>query len=524
MACQAVESAPGSDGFGFGGSSPGDSIDLPTDELPPELELEASFRAPVVTGSYVWSANPDSNRVALVDARTFAIQVFDGGHRPTFLAALPEGPTRGGALIINELSHDASVFLFADEAKTASAVEASRVPLDEGANAWAVSSDGRFALAWSRLELDAKEGTTGLQDLTVISFESGSHTASLSVGYRPSAISLSDSGERAVIVSDPGLTLVRLGGATIAEVEREIFLPEGSGQRRDVSVTRDGRFAFARVDGSRIVALLDLDTGSFEEVTLPEVVTDLDLSESGTVGVFVMRGDAAGSTQGEGGHGGASEDEQPSRFGVFDPETWITDATAYQIHTAPTRVGSVSLSPLGETAVLYSTAADVSTVVLFDTASEGTKVHDLRSKTRAVLLSPDSETALAILDRYPGSQNEGGFATIPIQKSLPVRIEGTALPPTFVSFAPDSQAALITTKGASGSDKAAEVFVLQLPSFSVSSMALPSVPLASGIVRKAERGFVSQMHNEGRITFVDLDGSGEKTVTGFELSQKVVDR
>lgn len=200
------------------------------------------------------------------------------------------------------------------------------------------------------------------------------------------------------------------------------------------------------------------------------------------------------------------------------------DPSAYRVHTAPTRVGSVSLSPLGETAVLYSTAADVSTVMLFDTASETERIFDLRSKTRAVLLSPTGESALAILEKYPGSPNEGGFAAIPITMSLPVRIEGTALRPSFVSFAPDGRAALLTTKAASESQGSAEAFVLQLQSFSVSSTTLPSVPLASGIVLEADRGFVSQMHNEGRITFVDLDGSGEKTVTGFELSQKVVDR
>jgi hypothetical protein len=42
-------------------------------------------------------------------------------------------------------------------------------------------------------------------------------------------------------------------------------------------------------------------------------------------------------------------------------------------------------------------------------------------------------------------------------------------------------------------------------------------------VQSAERAFVSQVHPEGRITFIDLQEGAEQTVTGFELSGKVVE-
>ena len=61
------------------------------------------------------------------------------------------------------------------------------------------------------------------------------------------------------------------------------------------------------------------------------------------------------------------------------------------------------------------------------------------------------------------------------------------------------------------------------PLVEVDEFELPSRPLASGIVTEAARGFVAQEHNEGRVTLFDLDSGSEKTITGFELSSKVVD-
>src|SRR5687768_9349954 len=42
--------------------------------LPPEQEVESSFRSPVATGQYVWTANPLSGRVARVDAKSLEVR------------------------------------------------------------------------------------------------------------------------------------------------------------------------------------------------------------------------------------------------------------------------------------------------------------------------------------------------------------------------------------------------------------------------------------------------------------------
>lgn len=61
---------------------------------PPEQEVESSFRAPVTTGRYVWSANPDSGRVALIDAVTLELTIAEAGFGPTYLAALSPAEKR----------------------------------------------------------------------------------------------------------------------------------------------------------------------------------------------------------------------------------------------------------------------------------------------------------------------------------------------------------------------------------------------------------------------------------------------
>src|SRR5690606_34351642 len=43
-----------------------------------ELELEENFRSPVVSGPYLWSANPETNRVARINAESFEVEVVDG--------------------------------------------------------------------------------------------------------------------------------------------------------------------------------------------------------------------------------------------------------------------------------------------------------------------------------------------------------------------------------------------------------------------------------------------------------------
>src|SRR5262245_54299340 len=76
-------------GTGAGGVNGGVSVDAGSggSNLPPEREVESSYKTPVATGMFVWVANPTSGRVAYVNAQTMAVRTVEAGNGPTFLAA-----------------------------------------------------------------------------------------------------------------------------------------------------------------------------------------------------------------------------------------------------------------------------------------------------------------------------------------------------------------------------------------------------------------------------------------------------
>ena len=188
----------GANDSGFGGSSsgvgsPGGSL-AGGGGLPPEMELESTYRAPVVTGHYVWSANPDSGRVAVIDPETLVVRLAEAGLAPTELAALP-GSDGDRAVVINSGSEDATL-LSADEGSVRAELT---LPVHAGANAWSVSPSGHWAIAWTdSLRVEDADPAEGFQDITVVDLSTGNEASfQLSVGYRPSRISFEAQEERA---------------------------------------------------------------------------------------------------------------------------------------------------------------------------------------------------------------------------------------------------------------------------------------------------------------------------------------
>ena len=66
-------------------------------------------------------------------------------------------------------------------------------------------------------------------------------------------------------------------------------------------------------------------------------------------------------------------------------------------------------------------------------------------------------------------------------------------------------------------------YLVRMPSLQVDRIVLSSPPIAAGVLPDDRVAFVAQRHPEGRITFIDLDSAAAETLTGFELSSRVVD-
>lgn len=546
--------AGGSGGTGTGG-------------VPPEQEVESSFRSPVATGKFVWATNPESGRVALVDALSLEVTTVEAGNGPTYLAALPDptDPDAARAIVLNVKSHDATVLRASDDGE----VTTSSADVHEDANTWAISASGRWAIAWTdAAKVVGADPTQGFQDMTILDLDADPPTSvRINVGYRPTRVFISSDEQRAFAVTEPGISVIELDPNLGPYVSADVPVtddPLDNPASRDVTVTRDGLYALVRRDGSADVVIVELATGTRVSITLSGAVTDLDLSDDGTRAIAVVRApgvleaDAgaeagAGGTSGSGGASGAAGAAGVAGAGVAGagaggsaggtsvdagppPSSEVALLPIPGIFTAPTLfdtvtiagevVGSVSVSEDGGVALLYTNATPNDHLTLLTTAPGPTylalRTVALKAPVQAVFPTPDGAHAIALLNPALGSTKAGAFSVVPIAADLPPKIQGTEAPPTSVAIEPGaSTRAIVTVRD--DQKKLYGMYVVRMPQLQVDVHALASPPLASGMVPAAGSGFVAQEHPEGRITFVKLADGKVRTLTGFELGAKVVD-
>ena len=270
--------APGATGgSGVNSGTGGGSGKAP---LPPEQEVDRAFKVPVVSGRWVWTANPISGLVALIDATTFGVKTAAAGAGPTYLTALPARKNGGpSALVINTVSQDATLLTASDSGDIETPAT---LALHSGANAWAVSPNGRFAIAWSDASATQNpDPTQGFQDITVLDLAGNSPSSKrLSVGFRPARVFMDDDNRYAYVVTEPGIDVVDLLSPDGAIVEHEVALsadPANDTAKRDVNLTPDGKLAFVSRVGKDYVTVVDMEQRAFKDIALPGEVDDLDL-------------------------------------------------------------------------------------------------------------------------------------------------------------------------------------------------------------------------------------------------------
>lgn len=581
------DGAPASGDFGPGASGGtsnlGGGTPIPTPD--PEQEVDTAFRVPVVSGHWVWTANPKSGRVALIDAKTFTVKTALAGAGPTYLAALPAQGGGSRALVINSESEDATL-LVANEAGEVETTAS--LPVHSGANAWAVSADGRFAIAWTDASAIANaDASEGFQDITVLDLGGKTLTSKrLSVGYRPARIFMDDDSLSAYVATDSGIDVVALVAKGGAVVDTEIELsadPANDTAKREVNMTSDGSFAFVSRAGKDYVTVVDVAQRKIEDVALPGIVTDLDLSADGSTAVAIIRdrkvppmdpanpsaaGAGAGGQAGQTGVGGGGVDVENAGAGGLDigaaggaggggssgeggtgsepgPSPQPTGSLAVLLPVAtifepPHDFVTVALDEVfgsvdlgandGQTALLYSNGIPSTHLTLLGLGQGANAKHrtvDLKLPVFSALSSPDGAHAIALLKPPEGSRQPGAFAVVPVARDLPAKIQGTLavtvpadLSKASAMVAIDDERALVTVTDGIGVSVA---YLVSMPELTVDIFPLDSVPLpqASGLVPEANQAFVAQQHPDGRITFIDLDSRELHTLTGFELATQV---
>jgi hypothetical protein len=453
-----------------------------------EKEIESDYEAPVATGSFVWIANPKSGRVALVNATTLDVRTVEAGNAPTYVASVP-GATADTTVVLNVLSEDATVL-----GATATGITTKTIKTAKKANSLAFSADGRYAIAWAdaRKLATAAPKTEGFQDLTVMDLQTGVSTI-LAVGYRPVLVGFAADGLTAHAVTQDGVAIVEISASP--KVVRNVAIsnnPNDDPGTRDVFVTKDGASAYVRRDDSADITIVNLTTGARQTVTLGGNVTDLDLADTGDRAIGVVRDTA-----------------QVAVVPIANP-TGFTTVTA----TGET-IGSVSIAPGGTTALLYTNFAAVERVTILDiNGAPALRTVKLYSPVLAAFPSPDAQHAVVLHDKTVGTA--GAFSIVPVGQALPAKIVPTEATTTAVAVT--NTRAVIAERGPNVNG----VYLARMPTLMVERYPLASPPNAVGIMASANRAFVAQQHPEGRITFLDLDTGVARTLTGFELSSRVV--
>ncbi len=514
--------AAGSSGFDAGPAGTGGT-------LPPETELESSYEVPVATGHFIWVANPTSGRVAYINAASFEVHTIEAGNAPTYIAPIPSSDD--AVIVLNVLSDDATVLRV-----TATGLDSQTVRgVAHGANALAVSGDGGWAIAWTDARrIKNADPFEGYQNLTVIKLDPQAPGKTIvTAGFRPVSIGFAADGSKAFAVTEDGITVVDLTGATGPRVSKNVIITDDATEdvdTRDVSLTPNGALALIRREGSAAIGIVDLATSARSQVTLSGPVTDLDLTADGKRAVAVVRATAEVAILPLEGGSPAS-------------------AAVTHISVAGEVVGSVALAPGGGTALLYSNATKLERLTVLTLApTPSYRVVKLHAPVLSVFPSGDGENAVVLhadfSDETPtadgGPAPDGGssevdagaaqppvphagraFSLVPLTADLPAKIQTTDAPPEAVVLSPGGDRALITIHD--DVKKVYAVYMGLFPTLEVQRVGLASPPIAAGVVAEAGRGYVAQKHPEGRITFVTL-GSGEaRTLTGFELGSRVVD-
>ncbi|HET7542965.1 MAG TPA: hypothetical protein VFK05_23995 [Polyangiaceae bacterium] len=494
-------------GNGGGAAGPSD----PAVELPPEVELDQSFRAPVATGKLLWSANPESGRVALIDAQTLSVRMTNAGFGPTYLAPVPSKAGTDSAIVLNVGSHDASWIK-----ASATEISAVTIPTHVGANAWSVSADGKYAIAWTdaaHLESGPPDALNGYSELTVIELSaSPPNSTRLSVGFRPSKVVFDAAIEHAFAVVDEGISVIDLGKNPRLSALLTVSAQSLSAHARDVNIAPDGSFAVVRVEGSPDVEIIDLGSDARKVLTLDSAVTDLDLSADGKTATAVL---------------GDAKPPAVVSFAVPDPGAEPADFERAEI--AGELVRSVTLAPSDRLALLYANAVPSSHLTLLDTGPGqhhfDFRTVDVQGAVRGVWVAPDSQTAVTFQTPPAGSKKRGLFSIVPTAEVRSPRIVGTDAEPAEIAFSDaDTGKALVTVHDSTSATRG--VYLIGLANLEQNFVPLASEPIpgATGIVPEVKRGFIAQKHPEGRITFIDLETGVAQTLSGFEIAARVVAR
>jgi hypothetical protein len=280
----------------------------------------------------------------------------------------------------------------------------------------------------------------------------------------------------------------------------------------DVSVTSNGNYAVARCEGSPELLLVNLKTHKVTSLILSSPVTDLDLLPSGAQAFAVLR-------------------DESKLVSIDIPDGFTNGASPNTYQFDDVTIGSVTMSPKGKYAVLYTTAVPSERLVIVDFAQNVSRTVLLTKAIRAIAISPDESSALVVHTAPTASGSGGttgqssstadsgfGYTMVRLEDGYR-KVVSTPTNPNPFAITPDSSYAFLLLRDDKASVRIAER--INLTSYIVDDFPLGSPPNSIAALSGSHNVFVGQVYADGRISFIDWVTGSVRTVTGFALNGRI---
>lgn len=487
---------------------------------PPDVE-RFLVREVATTDAYVFvpNADPTSSTVARVDARDLSVVPLRVGQGPTDVAARDIEGIGAVAYVLCEGNSTVAIVRADMPARTGTGlgdVRLFRLPAE--VNRLTMAPDGRHAIAWIDPERSLENSPiASLQVMALIRLgdtPEEDKVFNLSVTRLIRDIEFTDNGEL-FILGREGVNRVRLSEITGDRLiprldlglDAEIFPTDTF----EMEVDKAGQFMVVRSQQAarlRVYELPDLvvDDPVAHEVTLPALTTDIDLLGGENPRVLVsMPGSQAVGLVDVG--------------SVFSDPAYVPDVISVGLP-----LGLAQLTPDGSKVLLYSTQADIKDIAQLDLETGAVEVMGLRDTVYSLAVSPGSDKAITIHTASPAKdgtatdlfQQYDGLTLIDLatQYLRPVVLQGR--PTDFVMTAAGDHTVLYVLLQANTVSASQGLMRINLDTFRSDFVSLPKEPNQIG--RVGDKIFVSQVSDDGRLTFFDVETNEQRTVSGYELN------
>lgn len=244
-------------------------------------------------------------------------------------------------------------------------------------------------------------------------------------------------------------------------------------------------------------------------------ITDLDVSPDGTYALTVSR-------------------ERGALLRIPVPGGFLDPALVKRTEIVGVAAGAAAISANGHWAVLYTTVltSERRIAILDLTGQLPQRVLDLTKSIKGIAFSSSGDQAYVVHNKGDGDASEvgitpeevlersHGYTLVDLKRAFR-KLQITETEANLSVTTPNAPYVFLSFQNATSSMYGTMVQRLDMDSLQVSSVQLGSIPISMGVVPAANRVFVSQQYDDGRLTFIDWTSLETTTVTGYELNSKI---